>query len=193
MPKCGGSSVEAILKMATGTKLSFLDRGFLNTRARSWSTSSPQHITGKSLSRLFPNDFFDEYFTVTRHPVERFTSAFAFHKYITRKIPLEIDINQFVDEIAGIGVMINKYDNHFLPMVYFLYPDTHYNVFKLEDGLNNVKKYIGNIFEIEVENIPIPYLLKNKHHSKSELDVLSIQSRNIIEKIYEIDFLTFKY
>ena len=51
IPKCGGSSVENLLAQFSDS-IVFLDRKFL-THKNTWNTSSPQHIDGLSLNRLF--------------------------------------------------------------------------------------------------------------------------------------------
>jgi hypothetical protein len=82
IPKCGGTSVENFLKIITGTNLAFLNRNFYMDKNRQWSVASPQHIPGKDVSKLFPITFFDEFFAVTRNPLNRFYSAFIFQKHI---------------------------------------------------------------------------------------------------------------
>lgn len=70
IPKCGGSSVEFYLKRS-GAHVAFLDNSFVSS-AKLWNISSPQHVDGNSLSRLFPSSFFDFSFAVVRNPYTRF-------------------------------------------------------------------------------------------------------------------------
>ena len=77
IPKCAGSSIEHYLENHN-IKLAFLDRTF-DAASKSWNISSPQHIDGYSLSRLFPGDFFDLGFAISRDPITRFISAFKHH------------------------------------------------------------------------------------------------------------------
>ena len=86
IPKCGGSSVENFLAQFSDS-IVFLDSKFL-ARKNTWSSSSPQHIDGLSLNRLFKDkNFFDFYFAIVRDPISRYKSAFMFQKHIENKIP----------------------------------------------------------------------------------------------------------
>jgi hypothetical protein len=191
IPKCGGTSVEDFLKIITGVNLSFLNRNLYDNR---WGISSPQHISGNDLSKLFPITFFDDFFTITRHPFDRFCSAFIFQKYHVKTIPQEIDINQFISKLDEYRAMLpGRFDHHFLPQFTFLYPGASYKVFKLENGLGCVKKYIGSIFDIDVSNISMPHSSKKPNQIKLNVDSLSNQSKKIITDIYKLDFELFKY
>lgn len=194
IPKCGGTSVENFLKIITGADLSFLDRNFFMNKNVPWSIASPQHITGNDVSKFFPITFFDEFFTVTRHPFDRFCSAFIFQKYYFKTMPQEDDINNFIanlDEHRALNP--GRFDNHFLPQVNFLYPGATYRVFKLENGLDDIKKYISSIFGIDAINIPIPHSLKTPNQLKINVDSLTDNSKKIIKEIYKLDFKNFNY
>ena len=81
IPKCGGTAIEQYCK-DTGIEIAFLDRLYnLQFSKNVWNNTSPQHIDKKSLYRLFPKQFFSDYFTVVRHPIDRFKSAFIYQKY----------------------------------------------------------------------------------------------------------------
>jgi hypothetical protein len=194
IPKCGGTSIENFLKIITGERLSFLDRNFLENTNSQKIFISPQHMTGKDISKLFPITFFDAYFTVTRHPFDRFYSAFIFHKYLLKTIPLEIDVNQFANKLNDGEVLLQgHFDNHFLPQVNFLYPGAPYQVFKLENGLDNVKKHIGLLFDIDVKNIPMNHSLKSPKEIIDKENILNYNSKIIIKNIYKLDFNNFNY
>ncbi len=194
IPKCGGTSVENFLKVITGSGLAFLDRDFYKRPGLPWSISSPQHITGSQLFKLFPVGFFDEFFTVTRHPIARFCSAFIFQKYYVRTISQEIDINEFVARLDEYQALIpGRFDNHFLPQIRFLYPGASYRAFKLEAGLDSIKTYIGSLFDIDVSDIPMPHSLKRPGELGSDVEILTDHSREIIRKVYKKDFERFDY
>jgi hypothetical protein len=194
IPKCGGTSVENFLKIITGTNLSFLDRNFYKNTCLPWSISSPQHISGNDVYKLFPVTFFDDFFTVTRHPFDRFCSAFIFQKYFFKRINQEIDINQFVCKLEEYKALVpGRFDHHFLPQVDFLYPGASYKAFKLENGLDGVKKYIGLLFDIDVSNISMPHSLRQPNQTKLNDDKLNNQSKKIIMDIYKLDFDKFNY
>lgn len=194
IPKCGGTSVENFLKIITGTDLSFLDRNFYKNKYLPWSISSPQHISGNHVYKLFPVTFFDDFFTVTRHPFDRFCSAFTFQKYVSKTINQKIDINQFVCNLEEYKALhLGRFDHHFLPQVAFLYPGASYKAFKLENGLDAVKKHIGSIFDIDVSNISMPHSLRQPNEIKITVDKLNNQSKKIIMDIYKLDFDKFNY
>jgi hypothetical protein len=194
IPKCGGSSVEDFLQIITGVNLSFLNRNFYNNKNAPWSISSPQHISGNDASKLFPITFFDEFFTVTRHPFDRFCSAFISQKYYTKRIAEEVEINQFVSKLDEYRALLpGQYDHHFLPQFTFLYPGASYKLFKLENGLDGVKKYISSIFDIDVSKISMPHSLKQPNQIKLNVDMLNNHSKKIITDIYKVDFEIFKY
>jgi hypothetical protein len=194
IPKCAGTSIELFLIKSTGANLSFLDTNHYKNTNEPWTKSSPQHITGNDLSRLFPLTFFDEFFTVTREPFDRFCSAFTFQKYITRRINHEIDINQFLSNLDEYKALLpGHFDNHFLPQNNFLYPGASYEIFKFENGMGGVKKYISSLFDVDVNNISIPHLFKQKSEIKLNIDKLNNQSKKIILEIYKLDFEKFNY
>lgn len=194
IPKCGGTSVEDFLKLITGGELSFLDRKYYDNEKQKWSISSPQHITGNDISKLFPINFFDVFFTVTRHPFDRFYSAFIFHKYYIKTIAKEIDVNHFVGNLVEYKALLpGQYDNHFLPQVNFLYPGAPYKAFKLENGLDNVKKYIGALIDIDVDNLSMPHKLKRPKQLETNENTLDDNSKKIIKDVYKLDFEKFKY
>ena len=100
----------------------FLDRTFVNN-ANKWNTSSPQHIDGISLNRLFKDkSFFDFYFAIVRDPISRYKSVFMFQKHNENKISKDISINEHISLIKNEKISLFGYcDNHFLPMVNFFY------------------------------------------------------------------------
>jgi hypothetical protein len=194
IPKCGGTSVEDFLKITTGANLAFLDRSFYKNKNIPWSISSPQHINGNNIYKFFPVTFFDEFFTVTRHPFDRFCSAFTFQKYFGKRINQEININQFVCKLEEYKALLpGRFDHHFLPQVDFLYPGASYKAFKLENGLDSVKEYIGSLFDIDVSNISMPHSLSQSNEIKLNVDQLNNNSKKIIMDIYKLDFDKFNY
>ncbi len=194
IPKCGGTSIENFLKTIVGVNLSFLDRNFYKNNILPWSISSPQHITGNYINKLFPLSFFDDFFTVTRHPFDRFCSAFIFQKYFVKTISEDIDINQFVSRLDEYKALFpGQFDHHFLPQVNFLYPGAPYRVFKLENGLDGVKKYISSLFDVDTSGIHMPHSLRQPSKIRLNSENLNIHSKNIIMEIYKLDFEKFNY
>lgn len=195
IPKCGGTSIEVFVNKIPECQISFVDRDFYSSQHRNrWSTSSPQHIPGNAIARLFPASYFDEFFTVVRNPVDRFFSAFRFQKYVFKTIKSDMSINQFAESIIlGTIDVTASYDNHFLPQVNFFFPGVNYRVFKFEEGLNKVTSYLGSILGINTRHMPIPHSMRYKDLWHSDFDVLSDNGKELVREIYESDFTKFKY
>ena len=194
IPKCGGSSVENFLAPFSDS-LVFLDRNFF-THKKTWNTSSPQHIDGLSLNRLFKDkNFFDYYFAIVRDPISRFKSAFMFQKHIENKIPKDISINEHISLIKDEKISLFSYcDNHFLPMIHFFMPNTEYRIFKIEEGLENLKKWL----EVNVCKKSINFEIPRKNPSPKKIKQiedynLNEHSINSLKTIYKKDYEAFKY
>jgi len=194
IPKCGGSSIENFLAQFSDS-IVFLDRKFL-THKNTWNTSSPQHIDGLSLNRLFKDkNFFDFYFAIVRDPISRFKSAFMFQKHIENKIPKDISINEHISLIKNEKISLFGYcDNHFLPMVHFFMPNTEYRIFKIEEGLENFKKW----FEVNIYKKRINFEILRENPSPKEIKQiedynLNEESINNLKTIYKKDYEEFKY
>ena len=191
IPKCGGSSVEVYLEKA-GATIGFLDTRYVVDPATTpWNISSPQHIDGISLGRLFPNSFFDFAFSIVRHPFSRIVSAFKFQKYVERTLNEISSLNDFVqNDLDRVSRSPGEFDNHFLNQTRFLLPNQKYSIFKLEDGLEPVKKFIDNQF------FGVPSALMIGHEKNligMQVEELSHTSKEILARIYGDDFEKFQY
>lgn len=190
IPKCAGSSIENFF-IKNNIQVSFLDTEFLS-KADTWNRIAPQHIGGKDFDDLFTDNFFDDVFCFTRHPVKRFVSAFIFNKYIQKKISQEIDINHFIFSLKKEGIKINFLDNHFMPMNYFISTKYKTKIFKLEDGFKDFidwfqKQSRQNLFD------------KQMAHSNTSLSIdpalikMTDASIEMLHDIYHEDFIQFNY
>ena len=190
IPKCGGSSVEFYLKRI-GAHVAFLDHSFLSS-AKLWNISSPQHVDGNSLSRLFPNSFFDFSFAVVRNPYTRFVSAFKFQMLVHKTIKPGLDINHFVEhELESVAGEIGMFDNHFLTQTSFFLPYQHYDIYKIENGLEQVKQYLDS--NLVGMNLKDPIGHQNKSLVSGTQFTLSVTSKDILQKVYRQDFEKFSY
>ena len=194
IPKCGGNSVYSFLEQFSDS-IAFLDKGFA-IQKKPWNVSSPQHIDGFSLNKLFKDkNFFDFYFAIVRDPISRYKSAFMFQKHIENKIPKDISINEHISLIKDEKISLFGYcDNHFLPMIHFFMPNTEYRIFKIEEGLENFKKWLEvNIykksinFEIPRENSSLKKIKQIEDYNLNE------ESINNLKIIYKKDYEAFKY
>ena len=195
IPKCAGSSVENYC-IKTGIKLAFFDNTFFSSPAsQPWNLSSPQHIDGYSLSRLFKSDFFEFGFAVTRDPILRFLSAFK-HQIIQKKLPTNSNANVFVKEKLGtVSKKIGAFDNHFLPQTNFLLPGMSYQIFKLENGLDNLKQYIDSKLLVNASNEKILHYNFDRSEGIIGPKQLSLDSEamEIIREVYSNDFYKLNY
>ena len=193
VPKCAGSSIEHYFENHN-IKLAFLDRTF-DAALFSWNISSPQHIDGYSLSRLFPRDFFDLGFAIVRDPVSRFISAFKHHIF-QKKIPNDSNISLFIkDELPNLTNQIGVFDNHFLPQSKFLIPGMSYQIFKLENGLVNVKHYIDeNLLGFDSSEKILHYNAdRSKNIIKSNQLEIDMAALDILKELYSEDYSILKY
>lgn len=193
IPKCGGNSVYSFLEQFSDS-IVFLDKGF-TIQKKPWNASSPQHIDGFSLNKLFKDkNFFDFYFTIVRDPISRFKSAFMFQKYVENKISKDIPINEFVSLIKEKNSLFGYCDNHFLPMIHFLMPNTNYKIFKIEKDFEYFKKWIEE--KIYKKSINLEMIWENsstKEIKQMEDYNLNEESINNLKIIYKNDYNVFKY
>ena len=196
IPKCGGTSIEEYCFQA-GLKIAFFDNAFYTkTPTNRWSINSPQHIDGASLKRLFPEDFFDACFSIVRQPTDRLRSAFLYQKHKRKKFDINLTLSDFIkNEFKQNALLLGYHDNHFLPQHKFLTSGHQYKIFKLENGLSNVKKFIDtNLFGAET-GIEIGHTNKsNKMRNTNTAEIyLDEEAKTIITQVYEEDFLKFNY
>lgn len=195
IPKCGGSSIEHYCKQI-GANLAFVDTQFVShPAAQPWNISSPQHIDGQSLSRLFPAEFFDFSFAVVRNPVERFISAFKFQLLVENTIAADRNINEFIaEDLASISITLGQFDNHFMPQSVFLMPNLEYKLFRFEEGFSKVKWYIDHRFLGTAAKVNMQH--KNKGRDTESLDEqlkLTTSSLALLKEIYQADYEKFGF
>jgi len=187
IPKCAGSTLETYLAKRFG-KAAFLDGQYLKV-ANPWNNTSPQHIDAKSLSRLFPDGFFDTSFAVTRHPVDRLISAYRWQKHQYKSIPDGMDFSSWLRSVAGdIQKQSSVLDNH-LRYQTDLIPAKS-KIFKLEDGLDNVIDFLNEKFGKPDQDIPLE---NQKQLLSAEKIVPGIDDILLIETLYSWDYFYLGY
>ncbi|MGV0876865.1 sulfotransferase family 2 domain-containing protein [Martelella sp. FLE1502] len=196
IPKCGGVSIERYC-FESGIKIAFLDNAYFSLPApQRWNVSSPQHVDGYSLARMFRADFFDGCFAMVRDPADRLRSAFAFQKNVERKIPPQMTLDAFVRErLPDAACKIGAYDNHFLPQTHFIPPNFPFYIFKLEAGMTAIKRHIDQaVFGADVAR-QIGHFNKSvqKGESDQEEYFLGREATSMVAEIYKDDFQKFGY
>ena len=190
VPKCAGTSVEEYLENRLG-KAAFLDRRFLAAGER-WSKTSPQHIDAESLDRLFPRNFFDEVFTVVRHPADRILSAFYFQRDVEKTINRDA---VFSDWLVQLQYKLQEnqfaFDNHFRKQSELI--PKRCRVFRLEDGFNTLMEYLDEVLGERVEQLEIGKFNSNIEGRKGKNIVISASDHKVIENLFRSDYETFGY
>jgi hypothetical protein len=194
VPKCGGSAVAWYLKNRFG------DIAFSDTQqtrhdpASLWSKTSPQHIDTQSLSRLFPDGFFDAVFTIVRHPVPRLISAYHFQLEVEKRISEQVQFSEWLEDITEMRRDDPfLYDNHVRPMAEIV-PEGA-KVFHMEHGLDGLILWCDQITGSKAEPRAIPQVNKRGEYSGSK----TVRARPTpadlerIAEIYAEDFTRFGY
>lgn len=158
-----------------------------------WSQTSPQHIDAVSLSRMFPNGFFDASFAIVRHPVSRLFSAFHFQKEVEKGVlSQELGFGEWLEMIpARQKETPFAYDNHIRPMDELVPKEAE--VFRLEQGAD---RFIGWL-DLVLGNTDGPRFLpkvnERSSRGKTGETVPTQEEINLIARMYARDFERFGY
>lgn len=200
VPKCAGTTVEGYLGNRFGQK----QRAMINPIYMRppphlrWSRSSPQHVDAASLMQMFPEPFFDAWFTVVRHPVVRLRSVYRYQRDVEARIDPSESFSQWLNSLPERWVEDPWYlDNHPRPMS-DLVPEPC-TVFRLEDGTDKIVSwlddFVGNTKgprEISVFHTFHEQLKKRSRASGAEVEI-SAQDIETILELYPEDFRRFGY
>ena len=195
IPKCAGSSIENYLRDRFG-RLALLDRQYLSQEPHArWSRTSPQHVDWVSLMRMFPADFFDEVFTVVRHPVSRAVSAYRFQAEVENTVPKGMGFAEWLRAEAEMWQTDpHRSDNHSRPQSDFLPPvgDRPCTVFHLEHGLDAVIPYLDDLAGNDAGPRAMGHALKAETSGPGQM-VPSEDEIALIADLYAADFARFGY
>ena len=194
VPKCGGSAVAWYLRQRFG-QIAFSDsQQTRHATASTWSKTSPQHIDTESLSRLFPDGFFDATFTIVRHPVPRLVSAFHFQRDVEKSISAQILFSDWLEDINELR-RENPflYDNHVRPMVEIVPEGAQ--VFYMEHGLDELIIWFDQITGDKGGPRAIPKLNEKDAHASTKTERVRPTQADIerIAELYPADFTRFGY
>lgn len=192
IPKCAGNSVYKYLN-SVRIQVALLDKSYYSFPATEiWNLTTPQHIDGFSLSRLFPSDFFDFSFAIVRNPISRFISAYNMQTLVENKIDKNKNINEFIESDLQNQRFDHKFfDNHFLEQTKFLMPNVSYEIFKLENGLGRVQSYIDSQFYGSSSKLNIGH--ENKAKNSLPEIFPTKKSIDILRDFYKKDFEKLQY
>jgi len=200
IPKGGGTSIFRYLLQLKNVHLCFYDEQYNGMPSDyMWNLTSPQHIDGHSLARLFPVNFIDEFIAIVRDPISKIKSAYAFQRIVEGNIHDKMTIDQFIkDVLIHRHLELGWMDNHFLPQRQFLYPGVVYSIFKIElCGLINAKNHLDQTFFGRDSQIPIPHSNQSNVVMPPklfvELTILSDESVEIIHQLYHSDYELLDY
>lgn len=141
VPKAGGTSLEAYLAARFGA-LMFRDHSWANTDLHRRSlVSSPQHVIGADVDRMFPEGTLAWVFAVTRDPVARAVSEYKYQSWRHNiRSPWRRRFTRFgfsvwiAMALAGARRDPLFLDNHMRPQVDMLPRGAE--LFRLEDGFD---------------------------------------------------------
>ena len=190
IPKCGGSSIEKFF-IDNNFYVNLLDKKFENREIK-WSKNSPQHLISRDLKTIIDLNMIDYSFTVIRHPIERFKSAFLFNKNVN-KIMIKLDINDFVNHYEKKFMGLYSYDNHFIPANKFIEGfDRKLEIYRLEE-LSKLESKLNRLFHYTLKLRKLEHLKKSSTLPYQETPNLSTRSKEIIYELYKEDFKKFGY
>ena len=188
VPKAGGSSIADFFNdLGACSAFTFGEQWRQKPRDR-WSSTSPQHIDAKSLSDLFPDNFFDACFTVVRHPEDRIISEYKFRAGRS-KIHASLPFNDWLHIVmAASRANPFAFDGHIRPQTDFI-PD-NCKIFKLEDGLDKLNVWLSDAVDMELPGQRFTHHSNKSQNIKVEPDNAS---RELINAFYSSDFDRLNY
>ena len=189
IPRTAGSSIEDTF-ILNSFEVSYFYREHIDNHLPG---ISPQHY---SLEYFLKNQLYkdiDFIFTVVRHPITRFLSAFAFNLEHSR-MGEYTNINDFVNDIFEKKIsIINTFDNHFNTMTFFL--DGYkkmVKIFRFEELILFNSK-INSIFQKYTKEVCFKDMLIVNQSKINDNIFLSKNSIKMLGSIYKDDFINFNY
>lgn len=182
IPKCGGSSIEHVLRQ----------NGSLALYSRTDNTHfkcSAQHIHAKIHEVIIPEDFYDTCFAVLRQPEARMVSEYMFQKH--RQVLMAEKTGRAVKELPIFPQWVRNtfeqyksdpymLDNHIRAQTEFLRSGA--KLFYLEDGLEDVYKWLRSVCSVPIA-VPQVRALKSAGRKPGVLP----ETRRLIEEFYRTD------
>ncbi|MFT5082676.1 MAG: hypothetical protein ACI9Y1_000703 [Lentisphaeria bacterium] len=183
VPKTGGSSVEDYMIRRFG-KLSIRECRDDNSRKRD-IIQSVSHMSAADLTTLLPPNL-DYAFAIVRDPLNRLKSEYGFQSGISRASRL--GFSTWLKVVLGAASQDPRiYENHIRPQIDLLPEGAE--VFKLEDGLDNIIPRLDEISGTVFPESTVGHLLKR---TSSPIKVTK-QDVEATIKFYAADYEHFDY
>ncbi len=186
IPKTGGVTIEKLFKMEHKDSLWCINGPLSEGRSTTIDgvNFAPQHYTWDILEDTIPNFYENSIkFTFVRNPYTRILSEYF---WLTRK-------NTFNPQNFHTWLVkfLSKIDNdHKIPQTDFIPNDINF-IGKTESMNQDLKHFI--------KEYNLPFTVDDKSHNKSKMNktelipLLLDESRLLIKKVYELDFVNFNY
>lgn len=184
IPKTGGTSIEKAMENLAPLNLCIRS-------IPSFLKIPPEHFTYHNICALFDESFFDYTFTIVRNPYHRIESEYRMRSLLAQerffkelpKFPfwLEQTLNQVNSDR-------NIYANHLRPQIEFI--GKKVNVFRYEDGLENIVRKVNENTGIEL-SLPQEKLLQTQS-IQAPIQWTS-ESVRMVNQFYAEDFKAFSY
>lgn len=185
VPKAGGTSIEHFL-IDNGWKMSFFDGGGEN----SWNVflkCSPQHMHAEMLKNIMRLAAFDASFMIVRHPLARIKSEFKWRKKHSFLEKQDISYNDWIKETLSLYNTNNFiYDNHIRPQNEFELENS--KVFCLEDGLNDIIKFLETTLNEKFNSKAIPHVMTSNVEGHNNIFDIDSDNMNLVTNFYKGDF-----
>lgn len=194
VPKCGGTAVGWYLNERFGP-LAFSDRTHTRqTVEERWSQTSPQHIDRDSLSRLFPDGFFDASFAIVRHPVTRIVSAYHFQVEVEESVPASTGFSEWLSDIEDRRAEDPfAFDNHIRPMAQIVPEGAE--IFYTEHGLDGLVPWFDALTGTQDGPRAVPRFNEKGAHTASNTERATPTEDDLerLATLYADDFTRFGY
>lgn len=184
IPKTGGTAVTLWLQ-----ELGEVD--FLEPGGSDGFRVTPQHFTLADHLTLHSAGSWDYVFTVVRNPYERLRSEYQWRTQIQEDSNAHrTNFSRWVENNMR-NFQRNHptmLDNHLRPQSDFI--DSRVEVFRYEDGLENVCKHVADVLGVAPPTEPLPRAYSSTHDLTA---ALSPQALVMVNRLYDLDFEWFDY
>lgn len=182
IPKTGGTSVTVFLLKA-GWSAHLMESGSKPNSPNPALVCSPQHWHAALLDPLVDLTALTASLCVMRHPMRRLESEYFWQRHDSG---LKMEFQPWLDHaLQSYAENPYIYDNHLRPQTEFICKGM--TVFRQEDGLEQVRRYLCHQTDLDEIGPRIPNVLAVKRPDTIPLD-LSPTLRAEVRRLYQPDF-----